>query len=278
MAAEYYRPRPAPSRHGSTARRLGPTPSSGNLCRCTGYRPIRDAAVGARGARPPTTRSPGAGRSRRRPPSPPPRRADDGLRPTGRPRRGAGRCSPSTRTPTVVAGATDLGVEVNLRGSRPAYVVAVDRLPELRELVDRRRRDRDRGGADASARSRRRSAGAVPLLDEVWPQFASRLIRNGATIGGNLGTASPIGDLPPALLALDADVVLVSARRRAGGAAGRLLHRLPRDRRAPGELIRAVRLPRRGRRSPRSTRSPSGATTTSPASPSPSRSTSPTAW
>ena len=51
-------------------------------------------------------------------------------------------------------------------------------------------------------------AGAVPLLDEVWPQFASRLIRNGATIGGNLGTASPIGDLPPALLALEAVVVL----------------------------------------------------------------------
>ena len=51
-------------------------------------------------------------------------------------------------------------------------------------------------------------AGAVPLLDEVWPLFASRLIRNGATIGGNIGTASPIGDLPPALLALEAVVVL----------------------------------------------------------------------
>ena len=54
-------------------------------------------------------------------------------------------------------------------------------------------------------------AGRVPLLDEVWPQFASRLIRNGATIGGNLGTASPIGDLAPALLALDATLVLVSS-------------------------------------------------------------------
>ena len=51
----------------------------------------------------------------------------------------------------------------------------------------------------------------MPLLDQVLPQFASRLIRNGATIGGNLGTGSPIGDLPPALLALDATLVLVSA-------------------------------------------------------------------
>ena len=38
----------------------------------------------------------------------------------------------------------------------------------------------------------------------MFPQFASRLIRNGATLGGNLGTGSPIGDTPPALLALDA--------------------------------------------------------------------------
>ena len=38
-------------------------------------------------------------------------------------------------------------------------------------------------------------------VDELFPQFASRLIRNGATLGGNLGTASPIGDTPPALLA-----------------------------------------------------------------------------
>ena len=51
----------------------------------------------------------------------------------------------------------------------------------------------------------------MPLLAELFPQFASRLIRNGATLGGNLGTASPIGDAPPALLALDASLVLASA-------------------------------------------------------------------
>jgi xanthine dehydrogenase small subunit len=42
------------------------------------------------------------------------------------------------------------------------------------------------------------------------PQFASPLIRNGATLGGNLGTGSPISDAPPVLLALDASVVLAS--------------------------------------------------------------------
>ena len=58
-------------------------------------------------------------------------------------------------------------------------------------------------------------AGRVPLLAELFPQFASRLIRNGATIGGNLGTGSPIGDTPPALLALDAR----SCSRRAAASA-----------------------------------------------------------
>ena len=52
--------------------------------------------------------------------------------------------------------------------------------------------------------------GRVPLLSDLFPQFASRLIRNGATLGGNLGTASPIGDAPPVLLALDASLVLAS--------------------------------------------------------------------
>ena len=50
----------------------------------------------------------------------------------------------------------------------------------------------------------------MPLLAQLFPQFASRLIRNGATLGGNLGTGSPIGDSPPALLALDASLVLAS--------------------------------------------------------------------
>ena len=55
---------------------------------------------------------------------------------------------------------------------------------------------------------------AIPLLGQLLPLFSSRLIRNRATLGGNLMTASPIGDAPPVLLALDASVTLASTAGR----------------------------------------------------------------
>jgi xanthine dehydrogenase small subunit len=109
----------------------------------------------------------------------------------------------------AVAGATDLGVEINLRGTRPRLLIAVDRLEELRDL--QWSGDELRIGAGLTLTEiERRLAGRVPVLDQFFWQFASRPIRNGATLGGNLGTGSPIGDSMPVLLALDADVVLVS--------------------------------------------------------------------
>ena len=93
---------------------------SGNLCRCTGYRPIRDAAYalgtpadGRPASRPPDA-SPRAGG-----PAHPDRRQPDGefVRPA-RPGRGLP-CSPSTRTRVLVAGSTDWGVEVNIRAPAP---------------------------------------------------------------------------------------------------------------------------------------------------------------
>ncbi len=87
----------------------------------------------------------------------------------------------------------------------------MDRLDELREFTFGPDEVRI-GAALTLSEIERLLAGRVPLLAQMFPQFASRLIRNGATIGGNLGTASPIGDTPPALLALDASLVLASRR------------------------------------------------------------------
>ena len=142
----------------------------------------------------------------------------------------------------VVAGSTDLGVQVNIFGSRPPLTVAIDRLAELREFAfgpDEVRL----GAALTLTEIERRLAGRVPLLAQMFPQFASRLIRNGATIGGNLGTGSPIGDTPPALLALDASIVLASRRGERVVALADYFTGYRQTLKAPDELIKTIVLP-----------------------------------
>ena len=78
----------------------------------------------------------------------------------------------------------------------------------------------------------------------MFPQFASRLIRNGATLGGNLGTASPIGDCPPALLALDAELVLASVDGERTVPLADYFTGYRQTVRRPDELIKAIRIPR----------------------------------
>ncbi len=249
MAAEYYRP----GRGEETAEvdaehacEHGPNgfdlhALSGNLCRCTGYRPIRDAAY-ALGS--PAEDDAFAARIHQAPPAPVATRLDvDGaefIRPaTLDEALGLLAARPEAQ---LVAGCTDFGVEVNLRGKRADLVVAVDRLPELRELSFGP--DEVHIGAGLTlSEVERLLAGRVPLLTQLFPQFASRLIRNGATIGGNLGTGSPIGDTPPALLALGADLVLTSQRGERVVALADYFTGYRRSLRAPDELIRAIRLP-----------------------------------
>ncbi len=83
----------------------------------------------------------------------------------------------------------------------------------------------------------------MPLVADLLPQFASRLIRNAATIGGNLATASPIGDAAPVLLALDATVVLASADTEREVRVADFFTGYRETVRRPDELIRAVRIP-----------------------------------
>lgn len=230
MAAEFYRP--ARCENGVFDHHA----LSGNLCRCTGYRPIVEAAE-ALGA--PAEGDHLAFRTTAPPPTPPPVRVPGYARPDTLAEALTLLAEPDA---VPLAGATDLGVENNLRGSRPGLLVAIDHLPELRAF-EVGTSYVDLGAGLTLTEIERRLDGAVPLLDDVFPQFASRLIRNGATIGGNLGTASPIGDLPPALLALDASLVLVSA---AGERTVPLVDYFTGYRETvlqPGELIARVRVP-----------------------------------
>jgi xanthine dehydrogenase small subunit len=142
----------------------------------------------------------------------------------------------------LVAGSTDWGVELNIRHARAALSIGIDRIEELREFSVGPA-GIDLGAALSLSEIEARLAGRVPLLADVFPQFASRLIRNGATLGGNLGTASPIGDTPPALLALDASLVLASV---AGEREVRLADYFTGYRqsvRRPDELIKTIRIP-----------------------------------
>jgi xanthine dehydrogenase small subunit len=245
MAAEFYRRDRRPTsethdgEHGANGFDLHAL--SGNLCRCTGYRPIKDAAYALGQA--PAGDPFAVRRDRPAPAAPATRLSADGAE-FVRPADLAEALELLAARPeaTLVAGSTDVGVEVNLRGSRPGLVVAIDRLTELRglEIDDHEIRI---GAGLTLTEIERLLDGRVPLLAELFPQFASRLIRNGATIGGNLGTASPIGDAAPALLALHASVVLVSREGRREVPLEQYFTGYRRSVRQPGELIESVVMP-----------------------------------
>jgi xanthine dehydrogenase small subunit len=256
MAAEYYRPdrippsptdvdpssngeRAADHEHGPNGFDLHAL--SGNLCRCTGYRPIRDAAYAL--GRPPEDDA-FALRCAAPAPAAPATRVRVGDAEFVRPADLAGAVALLAERPdaTVIAGCTDWGVEVNLRGARAPFVVAVDQLPELRTF-EVGSSEIELGAALTLSEAERLLDGRIPLLDQLWPQFASRLIRNGATLGGNLGTASPIGDAPPALLALEATIVLAGPGGDREVALADYFTGYRQTVKQPGELIRAVRIP-----------------------------------
>jgi xanthine dehydrogenase small subunit len=249
MAAEYYRAGRAADAHPGAADEpehgangFDLHAMSGNLCRCTGYRPIRDAAY-ALGE--PAADDPIAARRSAAPPVSRATRVSSNGAEYVRPADLAAALELLHEHPAVslVAGSTDWGVEVNLRGTREPYVLGIDRIPELRELTV----DDDAftlGAALTLTELERRLDGAIPLLDQMFPQFASRLIRNGATVGGNLGTASPIGDCPPALLALGAELVLASVAGERTVPLAEYFTGYRETALRPDELIKSIRIPR----------------------------------
>jgi xanthine dehydrogenase small subunit len=190
----------------------------GNLCRCTGYRPIREAALEAFPERHRKNgqdsfaerlkkSAPGldaveyqfAGERFFRPPS------LGGLLqllaqfPEGR----------------LIAGATELGLDITKRFQKFPTLISVEAVPELKE-IQRTESEWRIGAAVTLTQIEERMADEFPALAGMLRVFGSRQVRNRATMGGNLVTASPIGDSAPVLLALDAQVVLVSLKSGAG--------------------------------------------------------------
>jgi xanthine dehydrogenase molybdopterin binding subunit/xanthine dehydrogenase small subunit len=235
----------------------------GNLCRCTGYRPIRDAAISASLLRGQAGNSGTDSFAQRlKQPAPPLIAIDYELagerffRPTSTARLlELIEQFPKAR---LIAGATELGLEITKRFRRFETLISLEAVPELKEITFTDGEWRI-GAAATLTQIEEKMADEFPALGDMLRVFGSRQIRNRATLGGNLATASPIGDSAPVLLALDASVVLVSSPARGGGpdattAPARLVERtLPLDQffvsyrktvLQPGEVLRTIIVPR----------------------------------
>ena len=148
---------------------------------------------------------------------------------------------------TVIAGGTDLMVEVNEGRRTLADVVAVGRVPELAGV----RVDGDELVIGATATFAQLelppTAALAPALAYAARTVGSPQIRNGATIGGNLATASPAGDSLPVLVALGARVALAGPDGQRSVPVSEFFTGPKRSALAAGELVVAVHVPiRRG--------------------------------
>jgi xanthine dehydrogenase small subunit len=175
---------------------------AGNLCRCTGYRPIVDAMQKMSGlATEPAT-------------PPAPRTASpvfDGIFFAPRSLDELVALRAQHPDALLLAGGTDLGLLASRARKPPKTVIHVAHVPELNVMDDGK--EKLTFGATVTY------AQAMPVLTEAFPplrtylaRLGSRQIRTMGTIGGNIGNASPIGDTPPVLLALETKVKLASSR------------------------------------------------------------------
>ncbi|MBI2690231.1 MAG: FAD binding domain-containing protein [Acidobacteria bacterium] len=229
LFAEHYRP----GRNGACETAA----MAGNLCRCTGYRPIRDAALSlgpasaddfrARLARPAPTLDEFACNGFARPAS-----LSECL--------GLLAADPGAR---IVAGATDLAVDTNLKGVRFRRLISVEAVPELRGFDDAAAHV-DIGAALSLDEIASRWTAAPTFFHEWLELFASPPIRNRATLGGNLATASPIGDAAPMLLALDAEIRIAGTASIRGVPLHAFFTGYRKTALQPGEVIHSIRIPK----------------------------------
>ncbi|MDH1572857.1 xanthine dehydrogenase small subunit [Pseudomonas sp. GD03746] len=191
---------------------------AGNLCRCTGYRPILDAAE--QSCRQPCRDQFDAQKaqtiSRLKAITP---------TQTGELNSGDKRClvpltvadladlyssHPEAR---LLAGGTDLALEVTQFHKTLPVMIYVGHVAELKR-IDKTASHLEIGAATSLTDCYGALNEEYPDFGDLLHRFASLQIRNQGTLGGNIGNASPIGDSPPLLIALDAQIVLRQGDRQ----------------------------------------------------------------
>jgi xanthine dehydrogenase small subunit len=200
-------------RHGETVtRELAQEELSGNLCRCTGYRPILDAAQTMRHW-PADEIDEKALLAQLKVVTPAQAGAVGGPASYMQPRTLDELLMLRAQHPRaqIVAGCTDVGLWVTKMHMRLPQVLDVTRVSELRRIEHY-----DNHVAIGAAVTLQDAYAALiadrPQLKTFANRFAGLPVRNSGTLGGNVANGSPIGDSMPLLIALGAHVVLMSRR------------------------------------------------------------------
>ena len=143
----------------------------------------------------------------------------------------------------VLAGATDVGLWVTKQHRDLKMIISINEVPELKVIEDTGTSLRIGAGVRYSD-ALTTLAGLHPDLGELLRRLGSVQVRNSGTIGGNIANGSPIGDMPPALIALGATLVLRKGEAtRALPLEDYFLDYGKQDRK-PGEFVEAVIVPK----------------------------------
>ena len=142
----------------------------------------------------------------------------------------------------LLAGGTDLYLEVTQQ-LRPLetqiYVGAVAELRQISTTVSHL----EIGAAVTYSELQPRLVAQYPDLKELLDRLGSRQIRNRGTLGGNIGNASPIGDMPPVLIAVGASLILGNADGSREIPTEEYFLGYKKTALAPGEFIQSIRIP-----------------------------------